>query len=195
MANFFSTNRLMSLLKLIKGQHLVNFLSFNPTEKVAGNRDVLTRQDHKVALTYPDLVLNDDPLLYWRLNETRGPIAKDMTGDFTGTYVGSPTFGVPPLTKQTVRAVEFSSATTQSVSTSTHTPLTLNESFAFECWVKMGVQGADPNILISCMMPGPSTAFLVGIQNSDQTLLVAIQLFTETVPLSCLLYTSDAADE
>jgi hypothetical protein len=42
---------------------------------------------------YPDAVLADNPVSYWRLNETSGTAAADSKGTNPGTYIGGPTLG------------------------------------------------------------------------------------------------------
>ena len=43
---------------------------------------------------YRTAVLQDNPVAYWRLGESSGTVAADVTGNYPGTYVGSPTLGV-----------------------------------------------------------------------------------------------------
>lgn len=51
-----------------------------------------------VALTYPEQVLADSPLLYWRLGEASGTTAADTSGNgHTGTIAGSPLLSAPGL--------------------------------------------------------------------------------------------------
>src|SRR6188508_2312800 len=44
---------------------------------------------------YADLVLSDNPRAYWRLGETSGTSAADVTGGNPGTYGGGVTLGQP----------------------------------------------------------------------------------------------------
>lgn len=43
---------------------------------------------------YRTAVLQDNPIAYWRLGESSGTVAADVTGNYPGTYVGSPTLGL-----------------------------------------------------------------------------------------------------
>jgi hypothetical protein len=53
---------------------------------------------HRPAVTYPDHVLDDGAVAYWRLGEASGTTAVDATGNgHDGTYVFSPTLGVTGL--------------------------------------------------------------------------------------------------
>lgn len=45
--------------------------------------------------SYPAAVLADNPLGYWRLNETNGTVAHDFWGGHDGTYNGAVVLGVP----------------------------------------------------------------------------------------------------
>ena len=49
------------------------------------------------ALTYPQVVLQDSPVLYWRLGEAVGPTAADSSPlqQHPGTYVGTVTYAQP----------------------------------------------------------------------------------------------------
>jgi hypothetical protein len=40
-------------------------------------------------------VLTDSPIAYWRLGEASGAVANDQRGSRPGSYVGSPTLGIP----------------------------------------------------------------------------------------------------
>jgi hypothetical protein len=46
---------------------------------------------------YSHRVMQNDPVAYWRLNETSGTIAHDATGNYNGNYVQSPDEGRPGL--------------------------------------------------------------------------------------------------
>jgi hypothetical protein len=47
--------------------------------------------------SYSTTVLNASPVAYYRLNETSGTTAHDLTGHFNATYNGSPALNQPPL--------------------------------------------------------------------------------------------------
>jgi Concanavalin A-like lectin/glucanases superfamily len=46
---------------------------------------------------YSHRVLRNDPVAYWRLNETSGTVAYDKTGNYDATYVQAPAIGAPGL--------------------------------------------------------------------------------------------------
>lgn len=46
---------------------------------------------------YSHRVMRNDPVAYWRLNETSGTVAYDRTGNYDATYVRSPIEGEPGL--------------------------------------------------------------------------------------------------
>ena len=48
-------------------------------------------------MAYADVVNSLNPVAYWRLGESSGTVAVDETGNYNGTYVGSPTLGVDGL--------------------------------------------------------------------------------------------------
>lgn len=50
-----------------------------------------------LANDYVSSVLADRPLAYWRLDEDAGTIARDLTGDYDGTYHAGVTLGVPGI--------------------------------------------------------------------------------------------------
>jgi len=47
------------------------------------------------SLSYPQVVLGDSPISYWRLGETSGNVASDQTGNDNGTITGGVTLGQP----------------------------------------------------------------------------------------------------
>ena len=49
------------------------------------------------ATSYRDLVLADQPVGYWELNELLGTVAYDATGSHDGIYGGLPDLGLPGL--------------------------------------------------------------------------------------------------
>jgi hypothetical protein len=58
----------------------------------------LNRQSARATAGYRDAVMSDGPVAYWRLGEAPGSTdAASQTGQFPGTYVGSPSLGQPGL--------------------------------------------------------------------------------------------------
>ncbi len=80
------------------------------------------------AVSYSEIILGDNPLSYWRLNETSGTTAKDEKNVNNAVYVGSPTLGVSSgilgdtgislgtITGQSVTRSSFSSFPTTAIS-------------------------------------------------------------------------------
>jgi hypothetical protein len=58
---------------------------------------------------YPDAVLADNPVSYWRLDETSGSTATDSKGANAGTYVNGPTLNQAGALPDTInnRAVQL----------------------------------------------------------------------------------------
>lgn len=71
------------------------------------------------TVTYQGTVLDDDPLVYFRLGEVSGTTVTDSSGNgYTGTYYGSPTLGVTSLvTSSADKAVTFTGTTGQRAQT------------------------------------------------------------------------------
>lgn len=63
------------------------------------------------AASYATEVATDSPIVWWRLNETVGTIAADSSGNSsTGTFVNTPTLGVPGFTADGNFAATFAQA-------------------------------------------------------------------------------------
>ena len=99
--------------------------------------------------TYSQTVLADSPLAYWRLGEASGTSAADASGNGrTGSYVASPTLGVPGALSESNTAVGFNGS-----SQYVNVPYTaaLNPAqFTVEAWAYVtGGQGAYRSIVTS----------------------------------------------
>ena len=83
---------------------------------------------------YEQEVLADNPLAYYRLSETSGPMATDLVGVNHGTYVNTPTLGAKgALANDEPRAVQFAAA--QSEELTLPGPV-LSTNAAVEFWFK-----------------------------------------------------------
>jgi autotransporter-associated beta strand protein len=84
---------------------------------------------------YQAEVLADNPFLYYRLGEASGTVADDLSANmFDGTYVGSPTLGVPGLGTPSDTAVTFDGTTQHVIAPTTANPFgtsLANSSFEF----------------------------------------------------------------
>ena len=86
--------------------------------------------------TYAELVANDGPMSYWRLNELSGTNAADSAGSNPGIYTGGPTLGAASLlTNDGGKAVTFSGSN-QSVGVASSASLALASTVSLEAWIK-----------------------------------------------------------
>ncbi len=87
-----STLTLTNLQPFSSGVYGVLLSNVNGTASASANLVVLTPPPATAQL------LSNNPLAYWRLNETAGPVANDSWGTLNGTGEGSVLFGVPGVT-------------------------------------------------------------------------------------------------
>ena len=118
----------------------------------------LTVQTRAVSVpidNYAKVVVEDDPVAYWRLDEPDGSgIATDAVGSFDATYepgAGTITYGVPTgIPHETNTAVNLTNSpasTTQGATVRIPYALELNSfgPFSVECWLQPSRQAADGN--------------------------------------------------
>ncbi len=74
------------------GFYSVTLSNLNGTATASGNLTVLTPSPGTAQ------ILTNNPLGYWRLNETAGPTVFDSAGNFNGSGEGGLVFGVPGVT-------------------------------------------------------------------------------------------------
>lgn len=107
-----------------------------------------------VLASYPELVLSNNPVAYYRLEEVSGTIAFDASSNhFDGTYVLNGTFpeqGAPGIDTNSVRFQSLSPAGYVSIPYHAElNPLMADNlhgaAFSFECWVQATTQTTDPN--------------------------------------------------
>ncbi|HEY1388128.1 MAG TPA: LamG domain-containing protein, partial [Ktedonobacterales bacterium] len=95
---------------------------------------------------YPDVVMADAPLRFYRMGESSGTTLYDASGSGVPlTTSGSPTLGVTgPISGDTNdKAVSFASASSQYAASATTTGLPSGaQAFALECWVKYAAHPA-----------------------------------------------------
>jgi hypothetical protein len=121
---------------------------------------VQARQDPAVTLTgYGAIVAADDPVAYWRLNETSsnwssGAVAEDAVGTFDGTYTpgaGAIAYGVTPgIPHSTDTAVTLSAGATIQVPWAPE--LNPDTAWSLETWVNpasLSANGGDYRIVMS----------------------------------------------
>jgi hypothetical protein len=94
---------------------------------------------------YRALVMSDGPAAYWRLADVSGPTAKDETGSYAGTIVGTPDFGAQgPLTRGST-AMRFKGAERIAADSFVNATTASWKSATVEAWiaseVMVGVEG------------------------------------------------------
>ncbi len=87
---------------------------------------------------YSQLVKNDGPAGYWRLDETSGTNAADSAGSNPGIYQGGVTLGAPSLlTSDPDKAATFAGTTQRvTVAAPATSPLSLANAISVEAWIK-----------------------------------------------------------
>ena len=119
--------------------------------------------------TYAQVVANDGPLSYWRLDETSGTNAADSKGSNPGTYTGSPTLGAASLlTNDGDKAATFSGSA-QYVRVASSASLSLASTVSLEAWIKptsIPAAGAFASVLTkpesySLQFNGPKMEFTI----------------------------------
>jgi Concanavalin A-like lectin/glucanases superfamily len=84
--------------------------------------------------SYPDKVIRDGAVAYWRLGETSGTTAVDVIGGFNGTISGGVTLNQPGALADGDKAMLFD-GTTGSVNMGTVVPLQITGDLTVEAWV------------------------------------------------------------
>jgi hypothetical protein len=107
-----------------------------------GGADGLSRRavESAGARPYPELVLADHPLAYYRLDETGGTVAHDSgPHHFDGTIGRRVRLGQPKLVADARRSAEFQGANTSSADEDVRVPRTqafeLRNAISYELWV------------------------------------------------------------
>ena len=91
---------------------------------------------------YAKTVMTDNPVSYWRLDETAGPTAVDSAGSNDGVYKSTETFGVPSLITQVTNvAVNLDGGYVEVPYSAALNP---NGPFTIEMWAKTS-PNYDPN--------------------------------------------------
>jgi glucose/arabinose dehydrogenase/PKD repeat protein len=83
--------------------------------------------------SYSDVVLADNPIAYWRLGEASGTVADDLVGSQNGTYVNTPTLGVPGVTGDGNSAIRLATPDDEYVNVSSLKTAPAN--LSIELWV------------------------------------------------------------
>jgi len=105
-----ATNATLSLTNLqptASGLYTVQLSNSNGTAMATATLTVQTPSAPVAA------VLSNNPVAYWRLNETAGPTAYDAMGNFSGTGEGGIVFGVPGVTNSPFTGFEANNLAAQ----------------------------------------------------------------------------------
>ncbi len=100
------------------------------------------------AADYGATVLEDDPLSYWRLDETSGTSVADEMSAVVGSYVNTPTLGETPLIDDGT-SVKFDEASNERVDLNDHYDFTGTAPFSAEAWVEAGSMGSQYPQIVS----------------------------------------------
>jgi hypothetical protein len=137
-----------------------------PPDKEAGLPDDSgSVEDAPPKASYATVVMADAPFAYWRLAETAGTTAKDMTGGHDGTYQGTPVFtSTGPVAGG--RSVCFTGDDRVVADALAHlTPATW-QALSMEVWVSMAA-GATEDYLMSFAQSNGIDPF--GLYRDDTT--------------------------
>jgi hypothetical protein len=126
---------------------------FNSTQSATLN--VQTRTDPPVSLTgYGAIIAADNPVAYWRLDETSGTLAEDAVGTFDGAYTpggGTVTYGVTPgIPNSTDTAVTLAGGATIQVDWAPE--LNPDTVWSVETWLNpssLSANGGDYRVVLS----------------------------------------------
>ncbi|MFW5839009.1 MAG: LamG domain-containing protein [Planctomycetota bacterium] len=118
------------------------------------------------AAIYEDTVLDDNPMLYWRLNETSGTTAADSSL-FTrsGVYSGSVTLGAAGMPNGG-NAVQFAGNDGRVTEEDGENYLLGETSLAIEIWLKADEVGSDRGILGGSTTAGGDTVLSMRYDSS-----------------------------
>jgi len=141
MANLFSTRFIAGILRLAKSPRLKNFLRFDRDTLKEKDRETLFRRTDAIIPGYFSLVRFHDPLIYWKLDELSGTLAKDFSVNSNGgiytSGTESPDFRQRPITDQADSSVLFNEGGVLEVESVYIEDFLLPEVFTFEVWLKM----------------------------------------------------------
>lgn len=136
-----------------------------------GNMVTSLAETSEVIYTYTELVLQDNPLGYWLLNESSGTTATDSSGNArNGTYANSPTLqATGPGASNLPYAVTFNGSN-QKVTTGNYTAFAIqpNAAWSIEHWVKTSQTTTAQTITNRDASLNPSAAIYLNLNaNND----------------------------
>jgi hypothetical protein len=133
---------LLMIVSVVAGTTGVALAAFTDTSSNSGNSFAAAS---RFASCYYDDAVADDPVSYWRLDETSGTTAADVEGANNGTYTNSPTLGQSgALAASTNKAVGFNGSN-QYVTVPNSSSLAPTSQVTVEAWVRPNTATAGLN--------------------------------------------------
>ncbi|MDP9233713.1 MAG: LamG domain-containing protein [Actinomycetota bacterium] len=96
---------------------------------------------------YSHRVERNDPVSYWRLNETRGTVAHDAMGNYNATYVRAPRLGAPGLMDTPSGHSVWLDGTNDRVTADSLTHWTSWPGYTLEAWVRIDQDVNEEHII------------------------------------------------
>jgi hypothetical protein len=147
----------LSNVQLSQNGNIYSVLVGNPfaSSSNAATLTVQTRQDPPVSLTgYGAIVAADNPVAFWRLDETSGSLAEDAVGSFDGAYTpnsGTISYGAATgIPHSADTAVTLAGGATIQVPWAPE--LNPDTAWSVETWIQpssLGANGGDYRVVLS----------------------------------------------
>ena len=129
-----------------------------------------------LMVSYEEMILDDDPIAFWRLNEGAGDMALSLTGAHHGTYEGNDyswTDGATSDGDAAVALVEDPQADTSYVAIPDHLDLDFADRapFSIEVWFRLDAMPTDrdPGLVTKRVNPtgGPSDGWTLVVSDTN----------------------------
>ena len=129
------------------------------------------KMDFVIGKSYNDVVLADSPVGYWRLGESSGTTAKDLSGNgLNGTYQSSPTLASAGLISgDTDKSVTMNGST--NYITVSHPNTAMSGTISAEAWYKSSNTSIGEQHILS-KFPGSDTNYYFGIYQNKVEMAV-----------------------
>jgi sugar lactone lactonase YvrE len=112
-------------------------------------------------IAYKDLVLQDGPVAYWRLDERSGQTARDSAGGHHGTYVNAVQLGLPgALARDADAAAGFAKASQGRVEVP-YTAALNTPQFTAECWAFFTGRNSGWSPILASRDDAPQRGFII----------------------------------
>ncbi|MCX6119406.1 MAG: LamG domain-containing protein, partial [Proteobacteria bacterium] len=111
--------------------------------------------DFVIGKSYRDIVLADNPVGYWRLGESSGATALDVsTNGIDGAYIGGTTLGSSsPLLGDLDKSVTFNGSSGY-INVPDLTPTKMTGNMSIEAWIKTGNAATEQAVIYNGINPG-----------------------------------------